>query len=63
MPASSAASERNWSAHGFIHSPRRNRLLSQCVEKLVFVYSNYKLRETTLEELQDSGDELFLGEI
>ena len=32
------------------------------LKKLVFVYSNYKLRETTLEELQDSDDELFLGE-
>ena len=48
MPASSAASERNWSAHRFIHSPRRNRLASIRVHKLVFVYSNHKLREATL---------------
>ncbi|KAF1329289.1 hypothetical protein FI667_g5966, partial [Globisporangium splendens] len=40
IPTSSAASERSWSIHGFIHSKNRNRLTPARVDKLVFVYSN-----------------------
>lgn len=40
VPTSSAASERSWSIHGFIQSQRRNRLTSERLDKLVFVYSN-----------------------
>ena len=40
--ASSAASERSWSIHEFLHSKRRNRLSVQSVEMLVFIYSNLK---------------------
>lgn len=40
IPTSSAASERSWSVHSFIHNKRRNRLKPARVEKLAFVYSN-----------------------
>ena len=40
LPELSAASERNWSIHDFIHSKRRNRLKTDKAEKLVSVYSN-----------------------
>ena len=40
MPTSSAAAERSWSIHKYIHSKLRNRLLPETVLKLVFVYSN-----------------------
>ncbi|OWZ12562.1 hypothetical protein PHMEG_00014250 [Phytophthora megakarya] len=42
IPTSSAASERSWSIHGFIHSKRRNRLNATRAKKLVFVYTNHK---------------------
>jgi hypothetical protein len=41
MPTSSAAAERCWSIHKYIHSKLRNRLLSEAVRKLVFIYSNH----------------------
>ena len=40
MAASSAASERNFSTVGFVHSKLRNSLAPQTVEKLVFIKSN-----------------------
>jgi len=40
MAASSAASERNFSTMGFIHSKLRNSLNAKTVEKLVFIKSN-----------------------
>ncbi|KAF4130774.1 hAT family C-terminal dimerization region [Phytophthora infestans] len=40
--ASSAASERNFSAHAFIHSKLRNRLAPDRVEKLVHIFFNAK---------------------
>lgn len=40
MVCSSAASERVWSIHRFIHSRLRNRLSDKNVEKLVFLYVN-----------------------
>ncbi|EGZ19815.1 hypothetical protein PHYSODRAFT_254830 [Phytophthora sojae] len=40
--ASSAASERNFSAHAFIHSKLRNRLVPERVEKLVHIFFNAK---------------------
>ena len=39
-----AASERNWSAFAYIHDKKRNRLRANCVFKLVYIYSNYKLQ-------------------
>lgn len=44
IPTSSAASERNWSAFSYIHDKKRNRLTSDMVFKLVFIYFNYKLQ-------------------
>jgi hypothetical protein len=40
--ASSSASERNFSTHGYIHSKLRNRLSSERVEKLVHIFFNQK---------------------
>ncbi|KAE9039058.1 hypothetical protein PR001_g7679 [Phytophthora rubi] len=39
---SSAAAERNWWAHKYVHSKARNRLKDKSVEKLVFLLSNAK---------------------
>ncbi|XP_057859814.2 uncharacterized protein LOC131068603 [Cryptomeria japonica] len=41
--ASSSASERNWSTYSFIHSVKRNRLLSKRAKNLVYVHSNVRL--------------------
>jgi hypothetical protein len=40
METSNAASERNFSTMGFIHSKLRNSLSAKTVEKLVFIKSN-----------------------
>jgi hAT family C-terminal dimerisation region len=40
MVTSSAASERNISTIGFIHSKQRNLLAPKTVEKLVYIKSN-----------------------
>ena len=45
IPTSSAASECNWSAFSYIHDKKRNRLTSERVFKLVYIYSNYKLQQ------------------
>ena len=41
--ATSAASERNWSAFGFFYNKLRNRMLNQRVEKCVYLYWNMKI--------------------
>ena len=58
IPASSAASERNWSHFGFIHSLKRNRLTNECVFKLVSVYSYYKTLKNSkiVQEEKDIDD-------
>ncbi len=38
IPSTSAASERNWSSFGFIHSKLHNRLEDSKVEKCVYLY-------------------------
>ena len=43
-PSSSAASERNWSTFSYINEKKRNRLTDERVFKLVYIYSNYKLK-------------------
>ena len=43
VPASSASSERVWSACGFIHSDVRNKLGSQKALQAAFVYKNLQL--------------------
>jgi hypothetical protein len=40
---SASSCERNWSAHGHIHSRVRNQLAPETTEKLVYVYANRKL--------------------
>lgn len=57
MVASSAASERVWSAFGFIHSNSRNRLITTRVEKLTSIYVNNAI----LKQL-DAIDSLFSDE-
>ena len=44
---SASSCERNWSAHGHIHSKIRNRLEPATTEKLVYVYSNSKMAAAT----------------
>jgi hypothetical protein len=44
---SASSCERNWSAHGHIHSKIRNRLDPATNEKLVYVYSNSKIVAAT----------------
>jgi hypothetical protein len=44
---SASSCERNWSAHGHIHSKIRNRLEPATTEKLVYVYSNSKMVAAT----------------
>lgn len=39
----SGAAERNWSAFGFIHCQRRNRLSTERVDKLVYLYWNLRM--------------------
>ncbi|RHY85409.1 hypothetical protein DYB35_013857 [Aphanomyces astaci] len=43
LVASSAASERNFSMHGFIQSKKRNRLSPSTVTKLMYIKTNYTL--------------------
>src|SRR4051794_22213639 len=43
VPTSSESSERIWSVFDFIHSRPRNRLSTDKVNKLVFVYTNSAL--------------------
>ena len=40
LVCSSAAAERVWSYYGFIHTRLRNRLTTDKVDKLVFIYAN-----------------------
>lgn len=39
------AAERNWSVHGFIHSKTRNRLANKQVERLVYIFTNLRIRD------------------
>lgn len=65
MSASSAASERNFSSFGFIHSKLRNCLSEESVEKLVFIKTNYHAfvdssgsdAQADCEESQESSDD------
>ena len=44
---SASSCERNWSAHGHIHTKICNRLEPATTEKLVYVYSNSKMVAAT----------------
>ena len=41
--SSAGASERAWSAYGFIHSRKRNKLTKERAEDLVYVFTNLRL--------------------
>jgi hAT family C-terminal dimerisation region len=41
VPTSSATSDRAWSILDHIHTKKRNRLLTQNVEMLAYIYINY----------------------
>ncbi|CAG8809317.1 2969_t:CDS:2, partial [Gigaspora margarita] len=58
--STSAASERNWSAYGFINSKLRNRMLAQKAEKLVYIYWNTRIprrlkRSVLIKNSQESN--------
>jgi hypothetical protein len=59
MVASSAASERNFSTHGFVHSKLRNCLSEDAVEKLVYIKTNniQFCNQTGLAAVLNAGDE------
>jgi hypothetical protein len=44
-----AAAERNWSEHKFVHDPYRNRLRPDRAEMLVNIYGNSKLLNNRLQ--------------
>ncbi|KAG6967099.1 hypothetical protein JG687_00004466 [Phytophthora cactorum] len=50
--ASSAASERAFSAHDFIHSKPRNTISAPKVEKLLYIKTNYNYKR----ENDDGGE-------
>eukprot|EP00644_Phytophthora_capsici_P019292 jgi/Phyca11/132376/e_gw1.158.18.1 len=55
--SSTAASERNFSTHAFIHSKLRNRLQLDRVEKLVHIFFNAKnVSKEDLEEYNHLED-------
>jgi Protein of unknown function (DUF 659)/hAT family C-terminal dimerisation region len=57
MVATTAASERNFSTFGFIHSKLRNRLRKDVLEKLVYVKTNngqFTNQMPLLKEIRDS---------
>ena len=39
------AAERNWSAFDHIHNKKRNQLLNEWVNKLVYIYWNLQIKE------------------
>ena len=68
MACSSAASERNFSTFGFIHSKMRNRLTEESVRKLVYIKTNslqlsdqlmqQHLEDVDSEEEEDNANQL-----
>ena len=52
IPASTAASERNWSNFGFIQNIKRNRLTNERTFKLISIYAN--LRFINNQKLDDN---------
>ncbi|KAF4142636.1 hAT family C-terminal dimerization region [Phytophthora infestans] len=59
--AGSSVAERNFSAHGFVHSKLRNRLAPERVEKLVHIYFNARnIRDEDIEVYTELDDILRL---
>ena len=54
---SASSCERNWSAHGHVHTEVRNRLAPATTEKLVYVHSNS--RAVTKSNQDDSEPKMF----
>lgn len=54
---SSAASERNFSTMGFVHSKLRNKLSHSTVNKLVYVRANNLLCQEAMHESSDEESE------
>lgn len=50
------AAERNWSVHGFLHNKSRNRLANESVEKLVYVFTNLRIRDSVNSEMPEYFD-------
>ena len=48
----SMLSECNWSAFSYIYDKKRNRLTAARVLKLVYIYSNYKLRRPRQDSVE-----------
>ena len=45
IASTTGAAERNWSAFGHIHNKKRNQLLNEQVNKLVYIYWNLWIKE------------------
>ncbi len=56
LVTSSAASERNFSTMGFVHSKERNRVNPDTVEKLVFIKSNIHASDHSGVRISDVTD-------
>ena len=59
QPTSSSCCERNWSSYSFIHSFRRNKLLSKRAEDLVFVHNNLRLLSIASHEYSEGENKLW----
>lgn len=57
MAASAAASERNFSTFGFIHSKLCNRLSPEKVKKLVYIKTNAVQMADGLLDCYENGDD------
>lgn len=57
LVCSSAASERNFSTHAFIHSKARNRLGYDKVKMLVYIFVNTPLLDNVVVDYDDSDDD------
>lgn len=59
LPATSAATERSFSKHGYIHSKLRNKLATERAAKIVYVAHNYTnlkhCRTSALQELEHNA--------
>lgn len=47
-----SACERNWSSYGFVHSVRRNKLKPDRAASLVYVFTNLRLRDRLLTDVE-----------
>ena len=59
QPLSSSSCKRNWSSYSFVHDKKRNRLLSERANDLVFVYTNSKM----ISQSKLTGLGRFYGEL